>query len=164
MSGTRPSFCVLSSKFAEIYGDGTVRNVGNKIGGKVAQNIQIGIDDPDPRAGFKNACAIRMSFSLNYAGTPITRGPWGTVSGKDGKQYIYRVSDLLRFLKQRFGAPDKTVKNPKPSDLASDKGILVFSVSGWIDASGHATLWNGATCSDHCYFQNASEASIWLLK
>lgn len=136
--------------------------VGKKIGGKVEQNIQVGVDDPTQ--GFKNACAIRMSYGLNYSGVTVPRGTWQTVSGGDGKQYIYRVSDLLKFLKAEFGEPDKTIKNPKMSDFAGDKGIVVFSVSGWSDASGHATLWDGNMCADHCYFQNATEASIWLLK
>lgn len=43
------------------------------------------------------------------------------------------------------------------------KGILVFGVQ-WSDASGHATLWDGIRCSDHCYFPVAMEASIWFLK
>ncbi|WP_275556011.1 T6SS effector amidase Tae4 family protein [Mixta sp. Marseille-Q2659] len=35
-------------------------------------------------------------------------------------------------------------------------GILIFTVNSWSDASGHATLWNGYTCSDHCYFPLAN--------
>ena len=31
-------------------------------------------------------------------------------------------------------------------------GIIVFKVSGWGDASGHVTLWNGNDCGDSCYF------------
>lgn len=117
----------------------------------------------DPKAGFTNACAIRMSYSLNNSGFLIQKGIWKTVSGGDKKQYIYRVSDLLKYLTSTFGKPDKTVKSPKPSDFAGVKGILVFGVQ-WSDATGHATLWNGSTCSDHCYFPVATEASTWLLK
>jgi hypothetical protein len=146
--------------FSVIYGDGSVPSVGNRIGGKVQENIELGVKDP--KAGFTNACAIRMSYSLNNSGIPITRGIWKTVSGGDKKQYIYRVSDLIKYLNQTFGKPDKTVKNPTPSDFAGMKGILVFGVQ-WSDATGHATLWDGITCSDHCYFPVAMEASIWLL-
>jgi hypothetical protein len=105
-----------------------------------------------------------MSYTLNYSGIPITHGAWASVSGADKRQYIYRVSDMLKFLVSTFGKPDRTLKNPKPADFSKDKGILVFSVPGWSDASGHATLWNGNSCSDHCYFPVATEASIWLLK
>jgi hypothetical protein len=136
--------------------------VGEKIGGKVGQNITLGITDP--KAGFTNACAIRMSYSLNYSGSPIVGGAWSTVSGGDKRQYIYRVRDLATYFRQTFGKPEKTVKSPKPTDFAGLKGILVFVVSGWNDASGHATLWDGKICSDHCYFPVATEASIWFLK
>jgi hypothetical protein len=157
----RPPFLSMWTQFNAIYGSGSVVDVGKKIGGKVGQNIELGAKDPVH--GFTNACAIRMSFSLNYAGTTVSRGIWQTVSGADGKWYIYRVSDLLKFLKSTFGKPDKTIKNPKRSDFNGMKGILVFGVD-WNDASGHATLWDGVGCSDHCYFPIAQEASIWILK
>jgi hypothetical protein len=52
---------------------------------------------------------------------------------------------------------------PKPADFTGQQGILVFTVPLWTDASGHATLWDGRTCSDHCYFPLAAEGSLWLL-
>ena len=157
----RPSFSIMSTQFTSIYGNGTVESVGKKIGGKVQQNIELGVKDP--MLGFTNACAIRMSYSLNYSKVIVTRGSWKTVSGADRKWYIYRLSDLLKFLEHSFGKPDKTVKNPKPNDFVGIKGILVFDVN-WNDATGHATLWDGISCSDHCYFPIALEASIWILK
>ena len=157
----RPSFAAAWLQFSTIYGDGTVAFVGKKIGGKVGQNIALGTTDPN--AGFTNACAIRMSYTLNYSGAPVVGGQWSTVSGADKRQYIYRVRDLLTYFRQAFGKADKTIKNLKPTDFAGLRGILVFSVSGWHDASGHATLWDGRTCSDHCYFPVAAEASLWLL-
>ncbi|MCA0393993.1 MAG: type VI secretion system amidase effector protein Tae4 [Proteobacteria bacterium] len=30
--------------------------------------------------------------------------------------------------------------------------MVIFEVSGWGDASGHVTLWDGSSCGDHCYF------------
>ncbi len=161
MASPRPAFQTMWHNFIAVYGDGSVPSVGKKIGGKVQENIDLGVKDP--KAGFTNACAIRMSYSLNNSGSLIPRGIWKTVSGGDKKQYIYRVSDLSKYLTNTFGKPDTTVKSPKPSDFAGVKGILVFGVQ-WSDATGHATLWNGSTCSDHCYFPVASEASIWLLK
>ncbi len=157
----RPQFQTMWQQFSIIYGDGSLSSVGRKIGGKVEENIELGIRDP--KAGFTNACAIRMSYSLNHSGVTITKGAWDTVSGKDRNQYLYRVSSLLKYLQFAFGKPDKTVKHPNPNDFSNDKGILVFGVQ-WSDATGHATLWDGARCSDHCYFPVAQEASIWLLK
>ena len=161
MAVPRPRFSTMWAHFATIYGDGEITTVGNTIGGKVKENIDLGVKEPT--LGFTNACALRMSYSLNYSGVLVTRGLWKTVSGDDKNWYIYRVTDLLKFLTQNFGAPDKTVKNPKPKDFQGEKGILVFRVN-WGDATGHATLWDGNVCSDHCYFPVSLEASIWHLK
>ncbi len=161
MPAKKPSFKTMWSNFIAIYGSGNVINVGKKIGGKVKVNIDLGAKDP--RLGFTNACAIRMSYALNYSGAVVTRGVWKTVSGSMGKWYIYRVKDLLKYLNHKFGAPDKVVANPKPADFKGYQGILVFNVS-WRDATGHVTLWDGKSCSDNCYFPVASEASLWSLK
>lgn len=161
MAKTRPSFTHMWTHFRTIYGDGTVASVGIKIGGKVQENIDLGEHQNE---GFKNACAIRMSYTLGHSGVVIGKGKWLTSSGADKKLYIYRVTDLILFLEQTFGKPDRTIKHPKPGDLAAVKGILVFKVTGWSNASGHATLWDGTSCSDHCFFNNATEASIWKLK
>lgn len=161
MSTPRPKFLSIWGSFKSVYADGNVTSVGNKIGGKVKHNIDLGVSDPN--LGFTNACALRMSYALNYSGVSIPRGSWKTVSGADNKWYIFRVKDLLTFLNHSFGKPDKVIKNPKPQDFSRLQGILIFNVS-WSDASGHATLWDGKTCSDHCYFPEAHEASIWVLK
>jgi hypothetical protein len=138
--------------------------VGKVIGGKVQQNIEIGLKDTQHH-GFENACAIRMSYSLHHSGITIIPGhpTWETVSGADKKLYIYRVADLRKFLETTFGKPDKAVSNPFPRDFSGMKGILVFT-QHFVGASGHATLWNGITCSDHCYFPRSTKAEIWLLK
>lgn len=60
---TRAKFATLWHHFSIIYGDGSVGSVGQKIGGKVGENIKLGITDP--KAGFTNACAIRMSYAFN---------------------------------------------------------------------------------------------------
>lgn len=158
----RPAFQVMWKKFIEIYGDGTVIAVGKKIGGRVNDNIELGVTNP--KDGFTNGCAIRLSYSLNYSGFKVGRGVWKTVSGADKLWYMYRVRDLRTYLRKHFGKPDKSVTNPKPENFANMKGIIAFEVNGWSDASGHATMWNGKTCSDHCYFAEASEASLWVLK
>jgi hypothetical protein len=162
MAISRPLFRNMWHHFIVIYGDGKVPSVGDKIGGKVKENINLGLKSPE--LGFTNACALRMSYSLNRSGAIVQKGVWKSVSGVDKNQYIYRVSDLVKFLKKIFGEPDKVVKNPKPSDFSGMKGILVFGVKGWSDATGHATLWDGSICSDKCHFPVSIESSIWLLK
>jgi len=161
MKLSKPPFGIMWLNFKTIYGKGKITDVGDKIGGKVKHNIDLGVSEPT--LGFTNACAIRMSYALNYSSITVNRGIWKTVSGSDGKWYIYRVRDLLKFLDNSFGPPDKTVKNPKPSDFSGLKGIIVFTVD-WQDATGHVTLWNGNLCSDNCHFPVASEASLWTLK
>ncbi len=157
---TRPGFLQAWHRFSEV--NISVAEVGKKIGGNVGTNISLG--EQDPTQGFTNACAIRMSYTLNYSSSKVERGPWKTVSGGDKNWYIFRVRDLIIYLHEKYGKPDKTIKNPTVKDFQGVNGILVFTVNGWSDASGHATLWNGTTCSDHCYFPVSSEASIWLLK
>lgn len=152
---TRPSFAIALKNFNDIYGGGGLPHVADRIGGKVKANIDGGF--------FENACAIRMSYVLLKAGVHIPAMPGKTVSGADGAQYVYKVKDLTALLKTKLGEPDVLAKKPKPSDFAGVKGILIFDVSGWGNATGHATLWNGAACSDSCYFPNAHQAFFWKL-
>ena len=84
----------LSSHFNDVK-DLTIKELGDKIGGKVKQNIDGGF--------FTNTCAIRMSYALNYAGLEIENSDDISVSsGSDKKWYIYRVKDLKNLLNQIF--------------------------------------------------------------
>ena len=113
---------------------------------------------------FKNACAIRMSYVLNQAGISIPQMSGKTVSGSDSSQYLYKVKDLVEFMRQRLGSPDFVFTNPRLGDFGESKGFLIFEVSGWSDATGHATLWDGAACSDRCYFSQSQKAHMWKLQ
>ena len=53
------------------------------------------------------------------------------------------------------------------------KGIIAFDVSGWGDATGHVTVWNGEKCGDdscfggdHHYFdfRQVKKIYLWELK
>lgn len=131
-----------------------------------------------PKA-YENACALRLSRAFNYGGLTITKQSAGyKVRGADGKIYFLRVEDMLRFVRTNFGKPDIEV-DPKDKDLSWDfrhkKGIIIFTVAGWINATGHVTLWNGRDCGDHCYFvhelwqyfragPHTTKISFWELK
>jgi hypothetical protein len=163
MSSKRPSFAQAWNLFAKIRV--SVKDVGNIIGGKVQVNTESGT--------FKNACPIRMSYVLNYSGFPVpAHQKYAVVSGKDGRQYMYHVNDMMDYLSSTFGAPDITVKSPHLSNFSGKKGILLIQGHGWRDAKGHVTLWNGATCSDTCHLTGDPEngnfipdrASLWILK
>ncbi len=156
----RPRFKTMWQHFSTVKVD--VKAVGKIIGGVVERNIEIGIKDPFH--GFTNACAIRMSYCLLHSGIVIPQGKWSSVSGRDKKQYIYRVNDMTKLLEALFGKPDKTVTNASEKDFIGMKGILVFNTQGWSNATGHTTLWDGRTCSDSCYFPKSYKVSIWSLK
>ncbi|MDU4092083.1 MAG: T6SS effector amidase Tae4 family protein, partial [Pantoea sp.] len=109
----RPLFLQAWNRYSEI--NVSVSKVGEKIGGNVGLNIALG--EKDPNQGFTNACAIRMSYVLNYTGSKINRGAWKTVSGKDKNWYIFRVRDFLKYMYEVYGQPDKTVVNPTVHDF-----------------------------------------------
>jgi hypothetical protein len=95
-----------------------------------------------------------LSYALNYSGVVIPKIRGKTVSGADKRAYFFRVRDVIDFLNHAWGKPDLVLPFPesKESELDKRQGIILFDVKGWQDANGHATLWNGATCYDHCYF------------
>lgn len=144
----KPKFMKAWMHFSQI--NIPVKEVGEKIGGYVAINIESGI--------FQNACPIRMSYVLNMSGVLIPKSSeYAVVSGKDKKQFMYRVNDMIKYLKKVFGEPDLVVKKPQKKDFIGKKGIIVFSGNGWSNARGHVTLWNGNICSDACHFMGSDE-------
>mgnify|MGYP000194525112 CR=1 FL=1 len=146
----RPMFIKMKME----YPTGSAEDVFSAIGGKVKAN------------NFTNSCAVRISKALNYSGHPISYIPPNlTVSGDDGLWYIYRVTEMIKYLTNKFGPPDIIIKNkPYQSALRGKKGIIVFEVDAWDDASGHATLWDGNFCSDKCYFDLSKKVMLWSLK
>jgi hypothetical protein len=111
-----------------------------------------------------------MNYILNHTGLIIPNIPGQTVSGADKQQYFFRVKNLIAFLQRRWGKPE-VVKYPPSGGgtLAGRKGLIPFEVSGWSDARGHATLFDGRACYDHCYFNKpearyrTDRANFWSL-
>lgn len=154
----RPRFDALWQQFKKVQGDGTLNHVGKFLGGKVGQNIASG--------AFENGCAIRMSYALNSSGVDVSHAQGKRVSGADKRQYLFRVSDMHAFLIGAFGPADESVENPTLGSFLGMRGIVLFEVRGWSNATGHVTLWDGQAaidCSDHCYFDKASRAHLWIL-
>jgi len=128
--------------------------VADVIGGAIATNIRT----VDEKYRWKNTCAVRMSYILNQTGSRIPKLR-DTVSGADGMNYFYRVKDLRAYLERTWGAARQVDFPPSGGGpLAGKQGVILFAVSGWSDAGGHATLFNGITCYDNCYF-NEPEAN-----
>lgn len=151
----RPGFQKSWTAFSHIYGDGSLQHVARVLGGKVEVNIDGGI--------FENACAIRLSHVLNATGFPISPAHGPTVSGSDNQRYLFRMRDLEKHLRQRFGTPE--VDGPSSATaLSGQRGLLLFTVGGWNNATGHATLWDGHTCADRCYFPQSSRVALWELR
>ena len=120
----------------------------------------------DPK--LENTCIIRISRPLNYLGHPIPvwTKPFRTRQGSDKMWYGLRVKEFWDYMVKTYGQP--TVSSNKPIDksaFAGIKGIIGFRVSGWKDATGHFTLWNGKDLAyggrDHDYFAIADEAALW---
>lgn len=122
---------------------------------------------------YENTCAVRMSYALARSGIKLGVAPSndGSPKGGDGHTYWIRVNDLIGELSRRFkGADAELSLPPLPKKLLDDatlrkligerrklaqqlldtklngkNGIVAFKVSGWGDAFGHFTLWDGST-------------------
>jgi len=164
---SRPSFSAAWAVSRRIYAasDPNAR-VAEVIGGAVAVNI----NSPAPY-GWTNTCAVRMSYILNQTGVVIPPAGGKTVTGSDKKNYFYRVSEVIGFLTHRWGEPDLMLPYPPSGGgvFVGKKGLILFEVSGWRTARGHATLWDGGQCYDHCYFNEpgssyrTDRANFWSL-
>ncbi|WP_256596742.1 MULTISPECIES: T6SS effector amidase Tae4 family protein [unclassified Pseudomonas] len=51
-------------------------------------------------------------------------------------------------MKHNWKKPDHEVKPNNLGYINGKQGILVMLISGWSDATGHATLWDGKTTGD----------------
>lgn len=165
---SRPDFKIAWDAALRIYDpDNPGAKVANVIGGKIAFNI----NNPVESERWTNTCTVRMSYILNESGLLLPHVTGETVSGAEGRWYFFRVHNLIDYLERSWGRPDIVVNDPPSGggELAGKKGIVLFKVSGWKDATGHATLWNGDRCYDHCYFNkedtyyHTDSANYWTL-
>ncbi len=150
------------------------KTVFTEIGGKVKLNYEIGV--------FSNACATRISKVLNYSGEEhlipyyTTRDKFGkkttqVSSGQRhiGKQsaeepkkwYIFRLRILVKYLTETYGPPEEFSPAAYKDSLNRRKGIIIFEVKGWDDATGHADLWNGQECVRTDFGDQASNILFW---
>jgi hypothetical protein len=122
------------------------------------------VDDPK----LKNTCIIRVSRPLNYLGHPIPvwTKPFRTRQGSDKLWYGLRVKEFWDYMVKIYGAPTVSAKKPLDKKAFENiKGMIGFRVSGWKDATGHFTLWNGKNLAygekEHNYFAISDEAAVW---
>lgn len=138
--------------------------VFTEIGGKVKLNYDIGV--------FNNACATRISKALNFSGEkhkiPFfkTQGLNGNdivqvSSGGKKNWYIYRVKILKQYLSERYRQPKSISPTNYKRELSGKKGIIMFVVTGWSDATGHADLWDGKKVVGSDYAEKANQIFFW---
>ena len=160
---TLPTYAQLSKNYpGEGYSTQQVRQL---IGG-AANNSR-----------FENTCVLRMSRAFNYANAQarIPGGKTGlyTVLGADKLHYALRVAEFREYMLDTYGNPQKvSVLKDKKLDktkFIGAAGVICFDVSGWGDATGHFSLWDGSNCSycgDHEYFNmvegvRTNRISLW---
>lgn len=136
--------------------------VAHLIGGKVKLNYDIGV--------FSNFCAIRVSRALNMSGQPIPfiedigfRGKLESQvsSGANGRWHIFRVRQLVKYLNRQYGRPEIHGPGVHEQAVRHRKGIIVYEVHQWTDASGHADLWDGTQCLWKGYGSVATNVLFW---
>jgi len=167
----RPSFKSLWEPYKFVDQRVTAKEVYKIIGGNVWEQYLEGKSNNNPY--FENSCALRLSYAFNKGvftipskvnifPNPKDIQRW---RGGDNKAYIFRVNDMIRWVQKEFGNPDieiDTYGKDVSNQLAGKKGIIIFTVKGWSNATGHVTLWDGSTCGDHCYFTHANSTAITI--
>lgn len=155
-----PPWDILQTKFPAK----SAEEVFQEIGGRVFYNYQIGV--------FKNACSIRVSVALNESGKehelPFFRAEWPqgrmqaqVSSGANRKWYIFRVRMLIKYLTEKYGKPEEHLPSEYLQKIAGRKGIIIFEVRGWSDATGHADLWDGSACLWQGYDDVSHRILFW---
>lgn len=151
----RPRFSDLWAAYSEV-GFKAAPQVYELVGGRAFELYQ------SDSASYANACALRMSRGFNYGGFPVPSGtiietyPIYRVRGGDNKVYILRVRDLIKYIEFNWGAPEHDLDPADISAISGVKGLIIVKVSGWSDASGHVTLWDGSTTGDGTKYQDVS--------
>jgi hypothetical protein len=130
-----------------------------------------------------NTCAIRVSYAMNEAGFVIDHAvqdqrsltdPNGKInfisdrSGvRNGRYYVYRVDEFARYMLKKYGKPQIWGKGDKKGGddlrraVQGRKGVILFVVKSWSDATGHFDLWDGSKASHDDYFSVASDVFLW---
>lgn len=82
-------------------------------------------------------------------------------SGGKKLWYIYRVKALIQYLTKTYGEPRPIDITKYEQELKGKKGIIVFEIKGWDDATGHADLWDGGKVLRDDYGYKAHKIIFW---
>jgi hypothetical protein len=153
-----PNFDLMWTNFPDHTKYPTLRDLHNFIGGTLAKNIDI------PGFGANgNTCAVRLSRALNYGSMPISGNitkslKISTMTGGDGKLYIFRVREMKAYLAAALAVTPVKVTDKFGEAFSGKRGLVSFDVSGWSDASGHVALWDGSDFREpHDDYRNLSD-------
>ena len=140
---TQPNFLLAWAAYPDHKRYRTLATLHHFIGGTLQQNIETPGFSP-----LGNTCAVRMSRALNYGAMPINakitrRLKIPTMTGGDGKLYIYRVAALKLYLQEALGATPIKVFKDFDTAFHGTRGIVAFDIAGWQSSSGHIALWDG---------------------
>ena len=144
-----------------LYPIGEPADVAVLVGGTIGDNIT---------TNHWETCCIRLSRSLNYAGSPVhgfaglanpymsgTNPKVRAKQGADKRWYIYSCYDLRVYLKHRFGRA-RQFGAFDASKLSDVKGVIMF-------AFRHVDLWNGSEVRYNTDFtdgtKTVSEILVW---
>lgn len=141
----KPDFDLMWSNFPDHVKYPSLDVLFNHIGGQLSRNVGL--------PGFSrngNTCAVRMSRALNYGTMPLSRKVIAalglhTLTGDDGKLYLFRVRELNTYLSNAIGITPQTITKGFSTSFSGTRGIVAFTVEGWSDATGHIALWDGTS-------------------
>lgn len=68
---------------------------------------------------------------------------------------------LVKYLSKHYSPPEEFSPVNYKSALSGRQGIIVFEVTGWSDATGHADLWDGSRCLWQDYGGKADKILFW---
>jgi hypothetical protein len=68
---------------------------------------------------------------------------------------------MTKYLTEKYGEPEQLTPAEHEAELQGRKGIIIYEVSGWADATGHADLWDGSKCVYKGYGSVSHKVSFW---
>lgn len=154
-----PSYSTLSTKFKEVA-QLESSDVYKKIGGNVLYN-----HEKWPNM-YNNACALRISYALNFSSANIPYEAGKTLSGdanndRTSEWYYYKIVDLMDYLNRTYSQCESYDIEPSsnsvrvPDDIKGRKGIICFQKCNFPGndhtniATGHIDLWDGSNIVDN---------------
>jgi hypothetical protein len=159
---------------------GTPSQMYNSVGGQVAKAFNDAEAKDPTNNAYANTCALRMSVALNKSGNDVdtkVKNSQGksmyTLKGGDKKDYALRKNDVKDYMKGKYGKADISTKSTDKdfdaqiAKIQGQKGVIVFDVTGWGNATGHVTIYDGSgNCGHDCYFKDAinsenSQRTAW---